>query len=367
MSQESDIVSRLALQTKNIGYYAGFTFGLGYSLTLLGIIAVVAEIMIRISSYMPGYYSTVTSFIPSWLIVALILIFIGIICGVYFGFTVIKNSKNVRDFGLTLNAISSSVFAFSFMLIFIWLGNAIASSGLKTSLFNPTAGIVGAILLLIGFKIYSSKTEESKIIGAIMMLISVILIYIVALSPLRDLYKSYFGTSGLSSYIGFSMPPLPGVLMSELNIETVTLLIVTLLAVVLSFPILIERLKQPITGLLLSICGIIFSCGLLYFNFSALSWTGKIFSTPGQPFLSPWIIFFGFLILGISGIIALIASCLPLAISIKQLSLGFEVPQVKKPETIPPSENVKYCLKCGTAMPLDSTYCPKCGQKQPKT
>ncbi|MEM2975608.1 MAG: zinc ribbon domain-containing protein, partial [Candidatus Bathyarchaeia archaeon] len=85
-----------------------------------------------------------------------------------------------------------------------------------------------------------------------------------------------------------------------------------------------------------------------------------------QLLLSPWIIFFGFLILGISGIIALIASCLPLAVSIKQLSLGLEVSPVKKLEAVTPSENMKYCSKCGTSMPLDSTYCPKCGKKQPE-
>jgi hypothetical protein len=47
----------------------------------------------------------------------------------------------------------------------------------------------------------------------------------------------------------------------------------------------------------------------------------------------------------------------------------------KKPltETVTPpsppekSAKTKYCLKCGTSMPLDSVYCPKCGHKQHQT
>jgi hypothetical protein len=35
-------------------------------------------------------------------------------------------------------------------------------------------------------------------------------------------------------------------------------------------------------------------------------------------------------------------------------------PEQKSPKT-------KHCLKCGTSMPSDSIYCPKCGHKQPQT
>jgi hypothetical protein len=55
MSEEDDSISRLASQTKNIGYYAGLTFGIGYCLTLIGVIAVIAEIIVRYSSTMSRY------------------------------------------------------------------------------------------------------------------------------------------------------------------------------------------------------------------------------------------------------------------------------------------------------------------------
>jgi ribosomal protein L40E len=120
--------------------------------------------------------------------------------------------------------------------------------------------------------------------------------------------------------------------------------------------------------------GILFSCGVLYFNFSAvsavndyISLINRAFSYIGQPpFVSPWIMLFGFLILGISGIIALVIACLHLALSAKQLSKRLEAP--KAPEVAPPRSvaNVKYCTKCGASMSLDSVYCPKCGQKHPE-
>jgi ribosomal protein L40E len=118
----------------------------------------------------------------------------------------------------------------------------------------------------------------------------------------------------------------------------------------------------------------------MYFNFKAVSDINNMLSLlsgiggypygygfPSITLDSIWIIFFGFLLLGISGIIGLVTACLPLAISAKQLSTRLEAPRPKTPEGAPakPSE-VKYCTKCGASMPLDAIYCLKCGQKQPK-
>lgn len=43
-----------------------------------------------------------------------------------------------------------------------------------------------------------------------------------------------------------------------------------------------------------------------------------------------------------------------------------QLPTKEYRETTPlkPVANMKYCPTCGTSMPLDSTYCAKCGQKQ---
>ena len=370
MSEEVDSISRLASQTKNIGYYAGLTFGVGYCLVLIGIIAVIAEAIVRYSSTMSGYWGYVGAQIPSWLIASMIFFLQGIICAIYFGFTVIKNSKSARNYGLTIDTISSSVSAFSFMLVFTWLGITIIAAASKLSLFSPISGVVGPILLLIGFRAYrGGRASESKLIGAILMLVSIALIYFVAYRG--GLYSSLGLGAGL---LGFQ---LPGPLSSELTLEILALLIATVCAVIFAFPILREERKKPVAGIILSISGILFSVGVMYFNFSAVSAIDKLFSLvglaswiPGVPRMtldSIWIMFFGFLLLGISGIIGLVTACLPLAISAKQLSARLEAPRPRAPEAAPPKrvEEVKYCPKCGASMPLDATYCLKCGQKQP--
>jgi len=357
MSEETDSISRLESQAKNIGYYAGLTFGVGYCLTLVGVIAVIAEMIVRYYSALSGYWGYVGAQIPPWLIASMVFFSIGIICAIYFGFTIIKNSKSARDLGLKIDTIASSVSAFSFTLLFIGIGSTIVAAGLKLSLFSPICGVVGPILLLIGFRAYHGEASESKLIGAILMLVSIALIYFVA-------------------YRGMGVGPL----LSESTLEVIALLIAIVGAVIFSFPILGENLKQSIAGIILSISGILFSCGVMYFNFSAVSDINNMLSllgrmsvyTYGFPSVTPdsiWIMFFGFLLLGISGIIGLITACLPLAISAKQLSTRLEAPRPKAPEVAPPKPvaNVKYCTKCGASMSVDAVYCPKCGEKQPQT
>ncbi len=369
MSGESDSISRLGSQTRNIGYYAGLTFGVGYCLVLIGAIAVIAEVLIRFSSLTSGYSSYISAQIPSWLIATLIFFLLGIICAIYFGITVIQNSKSARNHGLTLDTISSSVSAFSFMLIFLWLGVTTIAAAARMSLFAPISGVVGPILLLIGFRTYrGGKASESKLIGAILMLVSIALTYFVAY---RGGLSSLLGLAG--SLLGFQFP---GPLASELTLEILALLIAAVGAVIFSFQFS-EELKKPFAGIFLSISGILFSVGLMYFNFSTVSAIDRLLSLagmtqwiPGAPRMTldtVWIMFFGFLLLGIAGIIGLVTACLPLAISAKQLSTRQETPRPATQGIAPttPTANIKYCVKCGASMPLDSVYCPKCAHKQP--
>lgn len=370
MSEGSDSISQLGSQARNIGYYAGLTFGVGYCLVLIGAIAVIAEVLVRFSSIMSGYSSYIGAQIPSWLIASMIFFLLGIICAIYFGFTVIQNSKSARNRGLTIDTISSSVSAFSFMLVFLWLGVTILAAASGLSLFSPISGVVGPILLLIGFRTYrGGKASESKLIGAILMLVSIALTYFVAY---RGGLSSLLGLGG--SLLGFQFP---GPLSSELTLEILALLIAAVGAVIFSFPILGEELKKPFAGVFLSISGILFSVGLMYFNFSTVSAIDRLLSLAGMTQLIPgaprmtldtiWIMFFGFLLLGIAGIIGLVTACLPLAISAKQLSTRHEAPHSVTQGAAPPKPmaNVKYCVKCGASMPLDSVYCPKCAHKQP--
>jgi hypothetical protein len=369
MSGESDSITRLGSQTRSIGYYAGLVFGVGYCLVLIGGIAVIAEVLVRYSSIMSGYSSYVLAQIPSWLIASLILFLLGIICAIYFGITVIQNSKSARNRGLTIDTISSSVSAFSFMLVFLWLGVTIIAAASRLSLFSPISGVVGPILLLIGFRTYrGGKASESKLIGAILMLVSIALTYFVAY---RGGLSSLLGLGG--SLLGFQ---LPGPLASELTLEILALLIAAVGAVILSFSFS-EELRKPVAGIFLSISGILFSVGLMYFNFSTVSAIDRLLSLAGMTQFIPgaprmtldtiWIMFFGFLLLGIAGIIGLVAACFPLAISAKQLSTRHVAIQSVTQGAAPPKpmDNVKYCVKCGASMPLDSVYCPKCAHKQP--
>jgi len=359
MGKEVDSISRFMSQIKNIGYYAGLIFGIGYCLTFVGIIAVLVESIVRNSSVWSGFFQYVST-VP-WLMATLIFLFLGIICGIYFGSTIIRNSKSARDFGLKIDTITSSVTAFSFMLLLMGIGMSILAAEMRVSMFPPISGVAGSILLLIAFRTYRSGVSESKLTGAIIMLVSIVLIYFVA----------YEGN--LFVLLGASP------LFSEPSLEAIALLIATVGAVIFAFPILGDQVKQPVAGIVLSISGILFSCGVIYFNFSAMSTVNNLLSLagltsgwiPGFPSItvdSIWIIFFGFLLLGISGIIALITACLPLAVSVKQLSTKIEAPRPKPTEIAPtkPVAKAKYCTKCGASMPLDAVYCPKCAHKQPR-
>jgi len=182
MGKQDDSVSRLLSQTKNVGYYGGLTFGIGYCLVIIGAIAVVAELVLRGRSLLSSYYTpSVVSSIPPWVIAFLISLFVSVILAIVFGLSVVKNSKSVRDLGPKIDAISSSVSTLSFMLIFLWISMTILSFGIRLSLFSPISGIVGSVLLFVGFKAYRKETSESKLMGAILMLISVALTYFVAL------------------------------------------------------------------------------------------------------------------------------------------------------------------------------------------
>lgn len=356
---EEDKISPLVSQTRNIGYYSGIIFGAGYCLTFVGMIAVIVEAMARYSSkYSSAFgYWGYTTHVPAWFMASLIFYIIGIICAIYFGLTVIKNARSARYKSINIDTIASSIYAFSFTLIFFGISYTILASHLKLLLFPPICGILGPILLLIGFRVYHGEASEAKLTGAILMLVSVALIY--------------FG-----AFRRTEVAPL----LSEPTLEVISLLIVMGGAIIFSFPILEERLKQSLAAILLSISAILFSCGLMYFNFNAASQINAISSLhttlggfvsgywfPGLNLNSIWIMFFGFLLLGISGILGLVTACLPLAISAKQLSTKPEKTRPEKQETVHPKKvaKVKYCTKCGASVSIDAVYCPKCGEKQP--
>lgn len=377
-SARDDSISRLASQTRNIGYYGGLTFGIGYCLTIVGAMAVVAELVLRLSSFWSSVsrYTPYGQFsqIPPALVASLIALFISVICAIIFGLSVIRNSKSARDSGLRIDGISSSINAFSFMLFFLWIGVTILYASLRLSLFSPICGVVGSVLLFAGFKTYRNEASESKLISAILMLISVALTYFVA-----------FKGSGLT-LLGV------GPLFSEFTLEALALFIALIGAVVFAFPIVGEH-RQSVASIILSTSVILFSVGIMYSNFSILSSLNNLFSLAGAivnwiPGLSGlqlysiYILFFGFLLLGISGIITLIAACLPLVTSFKELSAKLGSTSQKTSETMAPvqppparvearnetarppeTKEKRFCRYCGAENKTDATFCEKCGKK----
>lgn len=322
---EEEITS-LTSQVKSIGYYAGLTFGAGYTLIFFGIIFIFVEMVLR--ALQAGVLHYIGD-LPPWRIITLVFIFIGLFFGVVFGSTITKNAKSLKESSLNLNKISSSASVFSLMLLFLWFGSTISAFVNREPSFSSVCGIVGSALFLIGLGRYREKT--SRFVGTIIMLISLVLIYFVA-------------------YWNLQQKPVNGLLFSELTIEVVSLLILGVCAAIFSLSILQEELKQTVFGLILSIVGIVFSAGVLYLNFSALSAFSistpidqipYINNLPGCSILlkslskfyisgvfafseaySALIIFAGFLILGISGIIGIITACLALIIFMKQVATG---------------------------------------------
>ena len=381
MDEEEKSVSNLVAQSKNIGYYAGLTYGIGYILMYIGAILVIIELLAYLASIVPSQY---WSQMPAWFYAGLVLYIISALFAIGFGSAVIKSAKIVRESELRLENLSSPISIFSCMLIIQGIASVILVAGInsmipvKLSLVGPICGIVGPILLLIGFKTYQiQEASESKFIATILMIISLVLIYFISREQLSTAYYMYYSLpiSIMSS----------GPLACELSLEFIALLIALVSAILVAFRIFKDKMQQSVTNVILSISGIIFSAGLMYYNFSSASTISDIMSMlrsfagyglPTKEFYSLWIVLIGLIILGIAGIIALVTSIMPLALAAKQFSTEVSLPKPEAPAPPAPAKEaaapppkgveVKYCPKCGAKMPKDAAYCPKCGQKQPK-
>lgn len=314
---------------RNLIHYSGVAFGAGYLLFLTGLVAIVVETVARAGSYAQfwglgerGYGSLLS--IPAPILLSAILLFIAVLCGIGFGISVIRNSNS--RYPSLLDDISSSVSAFSFMILFVGIGAIAAISSIPfASMSAPIFLVIGAVLLLVGYRVFLGQLVESKLTGGILMIVSVVLIYLVALSPLRNLW-SLLGSI-----------PLSGFLVAEINIETVSLLVVAVCAVLYAFPGLREGKGSHALRIILSISAIVFGVGLLYFNFSAVQMLSNSIAYLGQVLVSSWLIFFGLLVLGISGIIVIVAASLSLGLSVKELQTIVQMQPPPPPPPPPPA------------------------------
>lgn len=343
MNEEKDVISSLISQSKNIGYYTALIYGAGYVLTTISTIIAVIELIARMAS-IPGA-AMIWQNIPAWLYAGLIVYFLGIICAILLGLSIVKSAKVVRMSGLSFNAIASSVSIFTYMLIFYGIGAIIITAGINSmqqyfqlSYISPIFGIVGPVLLLVGFRIYRSRDEsESKLIGCILMLVAAIFIYNLS-RQIPD-----FGTLRIPLSI-----PIAGPLLSSITLEFIAVLLAIIAAMLYALKIFDGGLQQTIISVILTISGILFSIGLIHFNFSTASTISNInnilkslgvYGFPIREFYSLWIVLIGLIILGIAGIFALITSIIPLAFAVKQLSA--QIPVAPPPPPPPPSTETK--------------------------
>ncbi|MEM3602767.1 MAG: hypothetical protein QXN87_08870 [Candidatus Bathyarchaeia archaeon] len=133
------------------------------------------------------------------------------------------------------------------------IGVAIIAATLKLPFLFPIE-IAGSILLLAGFEAYRARASESNLVGAATRLVSIVLIYFIAYQGIPQVFRDIIGA---------------GPLLSEPTLEASALLTATVGAAVFSLPIS-RRVKQLVTGTILLVSGILFSCGVMYFNFKAV-------------------------------------------------------------------------------------------------
>jgi hypothetical protein len=327
MSEEKVTASSLVSQGRNIGYYAALLYGLGYSLAFLGVLILIIEFLVMAGPLL--------QYMPSELIVSFIIYLIAMIFGIIFGASIIISAKTARTSEINLNVAASPVSRFTTMLILYGIGNTILASAIGASLVGPICGIVGAVLLLMGFRTYQSGVaSESKLMGAILMLVSLILVYFIA-TP-QSILNALFGGYGYPSQIMAGIFPV-SYLFSEPRLEFIALLLAVIGALMFALQIASEKMQHVITGVILSISGLLFSIGVMYFNFTSASSISNIlgYISSYVPLLSVmWISVIGMIILGIGGIMALIASIIPLVSTASQLSA--QIPAAAPPPPPPP-------------------------------
>jgi hypothetical protein len=337
MSEEKVAASSLVSQGKNIGYYAALLYGIGYILTTVSVVILTIE------------WFVLARGLDAWDIAIFTTYLIGMIFAIVFSASIIRKANIVKTSVISPDIIISLISTFTMMLVLYGVGTTILASAIKESLFGPVCYIVGAVLLLMGFRTYQSKgVAESKLIGAILMLVSLILIYLVAApqSIFSALFRRAYWYAPYSDplfyILSFIQMILKSPLFSEQTLEFIALLLAVIGALIFALRIASEKLQHAITSVILSISGLLFSIGVMYLNFTSASdlsnWLGYASNVPQLSVL--WISVIGMILLGIGGIMALIASIIPLVSTASQLSVQMPA-AAPSPPPPPPSAKIK--------------------------
>jgi hypothetical protein len=330
-------------------YYGGIAFGAGYLLTFFGVLVHFGEHLVELLQ--GNGITTVTGLIYMF-------VFLYIICGIWLGVSIIRSSRSTRDSGNTdLQQLSSPITAFSLMMLLLGIANLVhvrtGDLANLSYLLNPSIiFVVSPVLLLIGFKMYKERPTESRAMGAILVFVSTVLLYFFA-------YAALGSYNILASDFNFSLSS--GPLFSEPNVERISLLFGAFCSLLYVVPAMQKGSRRLALNMILIIGAILFSIGLMIFNFPATTSAITEASASNQQVVSLWVIAFGNLTLGISGVVILVSALLA-AVFVYRTRQQFQTPIL--PTTKPTSQTqtpATRCRQCGWNNPPGVKYCGKCG------
>jgi hypothetical protein len=317
---EQGLLERVGLAA----YASVVLYAVGYALVMASMLVFAAAALA-----LPG--------LPAGVYAGLALELAGAALGVMFAVEVLFEARRAKWYGLALRTAAVPLTLFVLSQALMGLGAALAAQLAAVPALGflgalPALGAAGAVALLVGFKLYFSRAARSspelQLVGAAVIVVAVVLMYVVAPSRLVQLYELVRGYLTLSpaSLSGISLPPVMGPLASELRLETAALLLLAAFSVVAA--LLPRNTALSLADWVVPVAALVFSVGLAYSGFIAAQAVGGLLSLPPQlgqasgPFA--WfaysmtavlaLLMVGALLLGVSGLIASAALAVLLAV-----------------------------------------------------
>jgi hypothetical protein len=338
-------------------YYGGIAFGAGYILAFSGALVHLSEVLIPF--FQANSLTTVDVLIYTF-------VFLYMVCGIYLGVSITQSSRSARDSGnADLEQLSRPITSLSLMMLFLGIANLIyvrtgELAGLP-SLLNPSIlFVVSPILLLIGFKMYKEKPTESRAMGALLMFVSTVLLYFFAYRALGEYNILVSDSAPAPLQLTYSLSA--GPFFCQFDVESISLLLGTLGSILYVVPAIQKGFRHLAVDTVLVTGVILFSIGLMIFNFPTTTDALTRASRPDQQIISMWIIAFGSLTLGISGLVLLISALLAAVFMYRTRLSKKATAQTAQPQGQPPVHTSEIrCRQCGWKNPADVKYCGKCG------
>jgi len=295
---------------ESLGYYSALSFGIGYSLVMISmIVAFMEEIAVE-----PGVLVLWVREIWPWIYVVTGLT--GIVSAIYLGYVVVEIANHAVEEGLSISAVTRAGRVYALVTLVFSVSATVEYVANLQPISIPLFGVVGSLLLLTGFTIFKSEARESRLMGAVVIFISIILLYFIGFSRPPHVLVPPPGN--------FSLVPPGGPLLSEPTLEGYALLIAAAGGVVYFLPMLEERFKRSLTTILLSAGIAIFSAGLTYSGFSSV----LVVIDLASRLRSLLLLVLSYLLIGASGLLGLAAVVFRFLVHIQAPSHLEEVPPV---------------------------------------